>query len=69
LATANEIELFYEHLERVMIKTEFLDPKQPKMLMRRLRRLYNRAQMCQQELNIMRGILTACEKSMASDQV
>lgn len=62
LANAFDMELFYEHLERVMLKTQFLDPKQPKLLMRRLRRLYNRAQLCTQELNIMRGILTACER-------
>ncbi len=62
LADAYEMELFYEHLERLMLKTNFLDPKQPKLLMRRLRRLYNRAQPCTQELNIMRGILAACER-------
>lgn len=63
LADAYEMELFYEHLERLMLKTNFLDPKQPKLLMRRLRRLYNRAQPCTQELNILRGILAACEKA------
>ncbi|MBP9722146.1 MAG: RNA methyltransferase [Gammaproteobacteria bacterium] len=62
LATANQMELFYEHLERVMLKTGFLDPKQPKLLMRRLRRVYNRANLCQQELNILRGILAASER-------
>ncbi len=62
LVDAADMELFYEHLERVMLKTHFLDPKQPKLLMQRLRRLYNRAQVGKQELNILRGILTACEK-------
>ena len=62
LATADEMELFYQHLERLMLKTDFMDPKQPKLLMRRLRRLFNRAELSQQELNIMRGIFTACEK-------
>lgn len=62
LADCKDVELFYNHLERLMYKTDFLDPKQPKLLMQRLRRLFNRAQLCQQELNIMRGILSACEK-------
>ncbi len=63
LATANQMELFYEHLEKVLLKIRFLNPSQPKLLMRRLRRLYNRASPCQQELNILRGILTASEKA------
>lgn len=55
-------EHFYAHLERVMIKTAFLDPEKPKHLMRRLRLLFNRAEPDQNEINILRGILTSCEK-------
>lgn len=62
LADASDMELFYEHLERLMLKIEFLDPKQPKLLMQRLRRLFNRSQVNEQELNILRGILAASEK-------
>jgi tRNA C32,U32 (ribose-2'-O)-methylase TrmJ len=69
LATVNEMELFYQHLERVMLKTEFMDPKQPKLLMRRLRRLFNRAEISQQELNILRGIFTACEKFIPKNNI
>lgn len=65
LATADEMNLFYQHLERVMIDTGFLKPDQPKRLMQRLRRLYNRARPDLNELNILRGILTAVEKSRA----
>ena len=39
-----------------------LDPKNPKQLMRRLRRLFNRAQMDENEINIMRGILASYKK-------
>ena len=53
------MELFYEHLERVIINSGFLNPDNPRNLMRRLRRLYNRAQLDENELNIMRGILTS----------
>ncbi len=56
-------ERFYEHLERVMIKTQFLDPEKPKHLMRRLRLLFNRAEPDQNEINILRGILTSCERT------
>jgi tRNA (cytidine32/uridine32-2'-O)-methyltransferase len=58
-ANASDIELFYEHLERVMRDSGFLNPEQPRSLMRRLRRLFNRARLDEKELNIMRGLLTA----------
>jgi tRNA (cytidine32/uridine32-2'-O)-methyltransferase len=56
---AAEMERFYQHLEQVMIEIGFLDPARPRHLMRRLRRLYNRARPDQNEMNILRGILTA----------
>jgi tRNA (cytidine32/uridine32-2'-O)-methyltransferase len=62
LASANEMALFYRHLEEVMVQTGFLNPQRPKFLMRRLRRLYNRARPDMNEINILRGILTAVQK-------
>ena len=59
LASNEEIELFYNHLNQVLLETGFLDPKNPKQLMRRLRALFNRAQMDENEINIMRGILAS----------
>jgi tRNA C32,U32 (ribose-2'-O)-methylase TrmJ len=44
-----------------MIEIGFLDPTRPRHLMRRLRRLYNRARPDQNEMNILRGILTAMQ--------
>jgi TrmH family RNA methyltransferase len=59
LASNEEIELFYAHLNQVLLETGFLNPKNPKQLMRRLRTLFNRAQMDENEINIMRGILAS----------
>jgi tRNA (cytidine32/uridine32-2'-O)-methyltransferase len=61
-ASADEMEGFYEHLQRVLVDLDFLKPEAPRQLMTRLRRLYNRAQLDTMEMNIMRGILTAIEK-------
>jgi TrmH family RNA methyltransferase len=61
-ADAEEMERFYEHLERTLVALGFLDPHNPKHLMRRLRRLYNRARPTQVEVNILRGILTASQR-------
>lgn len=62
LATANQMDGYYQHLEQTLINLEFLDPKQPKMLIQRLKRLFNRAQIDITELNILRGILSAMDK-------
>lgn len=60
--TAEQTEQFYEHLERVLLATGFLDPDNPRLLMRRLRTLFNRSQPDLNELNLLRGILTTVEK-------
>jgi TrmH family RNA methyltransferase len=62
-ATAEELERYFEHLERVLIKLDFLDPDNPRKLMRRLRRLYNRARPDENEINILRGVLSATEQN------
>ncbi len=60
--TAAQTEQFYAHLERTLLMTGFLDPNNPRLLMRRLRTLVNRAQPDLNELNLMRGILATVEK-------
>ena len=62
LATSDELEHFYAHLERVLTDVGFLDPDNPRHLMRRLRRLYIRARPDQNEVNILRGFLSAIER-------
>lgn len=62
LATADEVEGLHQHLQETLIRLEYLNPQQPKQLMRRLRRLYHKAHLEKIELNILRGILTATQK-------
>lgn len=61
-AAAEEMEGFYGHLQTVLLGTGFLDPANPRHLMRRLRRLFNRARPDQREINILRGILTSIQQ-------
>ncbi len=61
-ATSDEIERFYHHLEDVLIETKFLDPSNPGLLMRKVRRLYQRARLEQNEVNILRGMLTSVQR-------
>ena len=56
LATIEEVEAFYVHLEQTLIATGFLNPAQPRKLMQRLRRLFSRAHLQVEEVNILRGI-------------
>lgn len=67
LATSDDMEHFYVHLEQVLTKTGFLDPENPRHLMRRLRRLFIRARPDQNEVNILRGIMTAVERSQETE--
>jgi len=62
IATSDELERFHAHLEQTLVDIDFLDPDTPRLLMRRLKRLYNRARLEQTEVNILRGILTATQK-------
>jgi TrmH family RNA methyltransferase len=59
LATMDEMEAFYQHLQTTLIKIRYLDAKEPRLLMRKLRCLYGRIQMTRQELGILRGVLSA----------
>ncbi len=59
--TVAEREGLFEHLERTLIALGYLDPARPRLLMRRLRRLLNRARVERSELNILRGILGAVD--------
>ena len=61
LASAAEMARLYEHLEQVLEEIDFRDRTGGGHLMARIRRLFNRAQLDQNEVNILRGILTAVQ--------
>lgn len=59
LAPSGDVEHFYAHLHQVLNEIDFED--RTGHLMERLRRLFNRAQLDRNELNILRGILSAVQ--------
>jgi tRNA C32,U32 (ribose-2'-O)-methylase TrmJ len=59
LAPSGDLEHFYTHLNQVMNDIDFED--RTGHLMERLRRLFNRAQLDRNELNILRGFLSAVQ--------
>lgn len=56
-ATQEEVAGLLEHFERVAIAIDFLDPKHPKKLMPRLKRLFAKAQLDKEEVHLLRGFL------------
>jgi TrmH family RNA methyltransferase len=61
-ANGADMERFFTHLQEVMVEVEFKDRTQGgTQLMTRIRRLFQRCEMDQNEVNILRGILTAVQ--------
>lgn len=60
-ATVEEMAHFYAHLEEVMRQTGFLKENNRRTVMRRMRRLFNRASPDQNELSILRGMLSSLQ--------
>lgn len=60
---SEDLERFYVHLESTLSNVKFINENHPGIVMTRLRRLFNRARPEAQELNILRGILAAIDKS------
>lgn len=61
LAPTQDLERFFQHLQDVLVAGDFLDPEKPKLLLRRLRRLFHRAQLEAVEVQLLRGVLTALD--------
>lgn len=62
LATTVEMAHFYEHLQNSMADVGFLNAEKPRKLMRRLKAMFNRAHLDENELSILRGFLAALQK-------
>ena len=57
-ATHEQLEGFFAHMERTLLEIGFLTTQNPARMMQRLRRLYARTRLEQDEINILRGILS-----------
>ena len=61
-ASHDEIEGLHAHAARTLAAMRFLDPALPRRLLPRLRRLFARAGLEREEVNILRGILARCDE-------
>ncbi|WPL15366.1 tRNA (cytidine/uridine-2'-O-)-methyltransferase TrmJ [Thiorhodovibrio winogradskyi] len=66
-ASAEDMAGFFEHLRETLIRVGFAKPEQSHKLLRRLRRLFNRARPDRTELNILRGMLKALGRAADAD--
>jgi|SRR5579885_275788 tRNA (cytidine32/uridine32-2'-O)-methyltransferase len=67
LATADEMEKFFTHLQEVLVEIDFLKLNAPRKLMTRLRRMFLRTRPDVMEMNILRGILTAIQEKKTNN--
>lgn len=63
-ASFEHLEGMYQHFERVLDELDFLGPRNPELLMRRIRRLLGRARPDRSEVDILRGMLSAMERRL-----
>lgn len=62
-ATSEKIQALMTHWEHALVEVGFLDPAHPKKLMPRMRHLFGRNALTQDEVDMMRGLCTAMIKS------
>jgi len=58
MATAGEMEDLYGHMEKTLLEIGFLDPTNPKHLMRTIRRFLARAELDSREISVLRGMMS-----------
>lgn len=63
-ADQRALDLYYEHLAETLSQINFLKADNPRQLMPKLQRLYQRAQLSSSEVHMLRGILTAVQKKL-----
>ena len=68
LADARQLTGLLEHWERALIEIGFLDPAAPKKLMPRLNQLFNRAQLTQEEIHILRGVAKSMQQTASGQR-
>ncbi|MCH9671833.1 MAG: RNA methyltransferase [Gammaproteobacteria bacterium] len=62
--THAQLELMYAHFEETLSQIDYHNRDEPRLLMRRLRRLFNRSDLELAELQILRGMLSAVQRQL-----
>jgi tRNA/rRNA methyltransferase len=65
MADAKQIAGLLKHWEEMMLEIGYLDPNLPMKLLPRMQQIFNRAQLRDEEINILRGIARAAQRTTA----
>jgi TrmH family RNA methyltransferase len=65
VAGAEQLDDLFRHATGVMEAVGYFDPEQPKLLKRRLKRMFSRGRLLRSEVQILRGFLSAIEERLA----
>ena len=65
-ASAQAVQGMLAHWEQALVDVGFLDPDAPKKLMPRLNQLFNRAQLTEEDIHILRGVAKAMRQTAAA---
>jgi tRNA/rRNA methyltransferase len=65
IADAQQVAGMLTHWEQALTEIGFLDPAAPKKLMPRLNQLFNRVDLSQEEIHILRGVAKAMIQTAA----
>lgn len=68
MASFDAMEHFYDHLFQVMQIVGYYRPERPKLLRRRVKRLFNRLMMSHAEVQAIRGFLSTVERHLPESQ-
>jgi tRNA (cytidine32/uridine32-2'-O)-methyltransferase len=61
-ASAEDLERMYRHIEETLELIDFIKYRPPTKLMRKIIRMFNRAELTEDELQIIRGMMTAMQE-------
>lgn len=64
-ASYSEMEGMYTHMKEAMIALHFLKPDNPRHMMQRVRQIFNRARLDQEDVNLLRGFMNAILYSLS----
>ncbi len=64
IASAADLERMFRQMEETLLRIEFLNPKNPKRVMKVLRRLFARSRMDEREVQILHGIWSKLDWSV-----
>lgn len=66
LATSEQMEFFYSHLEKALLSLNFLDKQNPQRIMRDLRNIFAKATVNEREVSILHGI---CQQILHKEHI